>query len=172
MKRLPSLLERLERARRLLLAAADGIAEHDWKKTPPSGGWSAAEVFAHLTQVETAITQGATKLLAGEPPPRSWRERLHLPAWFAAFRLMKVKSPLPLDPGLVGDKASSLARLASSREALLKLVSVHAHRDLSRYWMRHPFFGGLNFYEWLGLVAYHERRHTAQLREIAAHLRR
>jgi hypothetical protein len=164
-------LEKLQAARRKLLAAADAFAEQDWEKAPSPGGWSAAEVFAHLTQVETTITRGAASLLAGEPPPRRWLERLHLPAWFAAFRLMKVKSPLPLDPGLVGDKASSLAQLASSREALLKLVSAHAHRDLSRYWMRHPYFGGLNFYEWLGLVAYHERRHTAQLREIAAHLR-
>jgi hypothetical protein len=39
---------------------------------------------------------------------------------------------------------------------------------LSTVTHEHRFFGKLNVYQWVDLIAGHEGRHTAQLREIAA----
>lgn len=41
-------------------------------------------------------------------------------------------------------------------------------KDLSLYFMDHPFLGTLNGYEWLQMIASHEIRHTKQMNEIAA----
>ncbi|PYU15345.1 MAG: hypothetical protein DMG29_07165, partial [Acidobacteria bacterium] len=55
------ILEHLARARGGLLSAADAVSRSVWQTPPRSGAWSAAEVIAHLTMVETRITNGAAK---------------------------------------------------------------------------------------------------------------
>ena len=43
-------------------------------------------------------------------------------------------------------------------------------RALSGVIHEHPFFGPLNVYQWVELIAAHEMRHVAQVREAAAQL--
>ena len=43
-------------------------------------------------------------------------------------------------------------------------------KDLRPVRQAHFLFGELDFYQWVAFVGFHERRHTAQLREIAAAL--
>lgn len=156
----------LSRSQAELYFAAHAVPMSDWRKSPSPGAWSAAEVFAHLTMVEEAITGGVTRMLAAPPKQLPLWKRIHLPPKLAAIRTLKRKTPIPLDPALLLDKAESLARSKALRERALLLLTENAGRDLSAYRHKHPFFGYLNFYQWFYTIGYHEQRHAEQIQEI------
>lgn len=160
------IMELLTRSQAGLLAAAQSVPEDSWRKPPSPGAWSAAEVFAHLTMVEEAITSGVVRMLAVPPKKLVFWQRIHFSPRVAQFRQLKRKTPIPLDPALVLDKAESLARHGALRKRALALVSENAGRDLRAYRHKHPFFGYLNFYQWFRTIGYHELRHTQQIQEI------
>ena len=163
---LSPLVERLGRARANLLAVADQIPSEVWNKRPEPERWSAAEVIAHLTMVEAAVVKGVQKLLATEPRPVPFWRRIHIPPIVNLSRLLKVKTPLPLDPALLAAKDQMLERFAALRGETLALLEANRDRDLRRWRFPHPFFGSLNGVGWFKMIAYHEARHTKQLREI------
>jgi hypothetical protein len=156
----------LHRSQAGLLAAAQAVPEDSWRKPPSPGAWSAAEVFAHLTMVEEAITGGVTRMLAVPPVKLGFWKRIHFSPRLAQFRQLKRKTPIPLDPAMVLDKAESLARHSALRKRALAQFSENAGRDLRAYRHKHPFFGYLNFYQWFYTIGYHELRHTQQIQEI------
>ncbi len=160
------IIERLNRVRQQFESVAGSVPADLWRKPPRPGAWSAAEVIAHLAMVETAITDGAAKLVRGAPPRVPLWKRLHAPLSLAEWRGIRRKTPIPLDPSLVSDKEAMLARLAELRRRTLALLEEHRGRDLSAYRRKHPFFGSLNYYSWFKMIAHHEARHTKQLREI------
>lgn len=162
----PRIIRRLDTARAGLEAAANAVPANFWQKPPRAGTWSAAEVIAHLTMVEGAITDGAIRLLRDAPRRVPLWKRLHLPPRLAGWRGMRAKTPIPLDPKLLAEREEMLARLGSLRRRTLGLLEETRDRELSAYRWPHPFFGSLNFYQWFEVVAYHEARHTRQLREI------
>jgi DinB superfamily len=160
------IIEKLNRARVAIEAAARSFAADRWQAPPRPGAWSAAEVIAHVTMVEERVAEGARQLLAGPPAPVPLLKRLHLPVRFAQWRSIRAKTPIPLDPSLVAPREEMLSRLAALRQRTLALLKHNARRDLAVYRMPHPFFGSLNFYDWFRMLAYHELRHTQQIREI------
>lgn len=161
-----TMIEKLNQVRADLLVAVEPIPTAQWRQRPAKGGWSVAEVIAHLTMVETAILDHARKRATQEPQPAPFWKRLHLPLRWAAWRGVKVKSPLPLDPALVGEKDAMLERFRAQRTATLAFLRAHSQRDLRRWHFRHPFFGILNGCERFEVMRYHEIRHTKQICEI------
>lgn len=160
------ILERLNRARAGLEAAARALPAEKWRQPPRPGAWSAAEVIAHLIMVEERITGGATKLIAGPPPRVPIWKRLHAPPILAKWRAFRARTPIPLDSSLVSEREEMLAKLAAIRQRTLAVLELNRNRDLRAYRWRHPFLGSLNLYDWFRMVAYHELRHTEQIREI------
>ena len=167
MRDLKPVVERLDRARARLLAVADQIPAELWNRRPEPDCWSAAEVIAHLTMVEVAVLKGMRKLLATEPQPVPFWRRIHIPPIVNLSRLVKVKTPLPLDPALLAAKEPMLERFSALRAETLAFLEANADRDLRRWRFPHPFFGSLNGVGWFKMIGYHEARHTKQLREIA-----
>jgi len=86
----------------------------------------------------------------------------------AEVRVIRLKSPIPLDPQLVREKEAMLGELRDVRERTLAFLDEINNRDLRAYCWRHPFLGNLNLYEWFEMIAAHELRHTKQMQEIAA----
>lgn len=167
-----SITENLARAQREFLSAANAVAADQWRTKPGGNRWSAGEVVAHLLMVERAIIQGAGKLLQKPPKPRSLLKRFHLPMVLVESRLVRRKTPIPLDPGLLGEKEEMLAQLQEVRQRTRAFMEETRGKDLSLYSMAHPFLGTLDAHEWLQLIASHEVRHTKQMKEIAAGLRK
>ncbi len=163
LKRITALLGRSQTG---LYAAAEAVSEDSWRKPPSPGAWSAGEVFAHLMMVETAIVDGVERMIAAPPRKLAFWKQIHFSPRLARIRQLKRRSPIPLDPALVLDKAESLARHSAMRKRALQLLSGNAGRDLRAYRHKHPFFGYLNFYEWFHTIGYHELRHTEQVQEI------
>ena len=167
-----SILEELGAARTDLLRSADGVAPTHWRTSPRAGAWSTGEVIAHLGMVERTVTGTAGRLLEHPPKHVPFFRRLHRPLAFVSLRIFRVKSPLPLDPALLGEKEKMLAELRLTRERTLAFLSVNRDKDLRAYRWPHPFLGSLNFSEWFLLLARHEVRHTKQIREIIESLRK
>jgi DinB superfamily len=161
------ILQNLARARSDLLRAADVVPANQWKTKPAEGRWSAGELTGHLITVERVIISGTDKLLKKPPKALPFFKRFHLPMAVAESRLIRLKSPVPLDPQIVREKEEMLAELRQVRVRTLAFIEETMGRDLSKYRMKHPFLGSLNTYEWFQLIASHEIRHLKQMREIA-----
>jgi hypothetical protein len=162
------IVEKLARAQTVFFRAADTIPADKWNSKRKPAEWSAAEIVAHLIMVERAVVGGADRITQKTPKEIHFRKRFHLPLWLMEARLLRRKSPLPLDPGLLGGKEEMLAELRGARERTLAFLEETQQRDLSVYRWAHAFLGMLNVYEWFEMIASHELRHSKQIKEIAA----
>ncbi|MBI3404463.1 MAG: DinB family protein [Acidobacteria bacterium] len=171
MSRVAAISELLKRTAAALRSVADQVPADKWQQQPKSGGWSAAEIIAHLTMVEDAATGKAAKVVKHPPNPLSFRDRvMKAPAalvrTFVVGRIVRRQTPIPLDPQLLSDKESMLARYADRRKQTLSLLEESGTKNLAAYYWKHPFFGNLDYYTWFRLIGWHEMRHTKQIREI------
>jgi DinB superfamily len=166
-----SIFENLARAENQFLAAADSVPPNQWQTCPAEGRWSAGELVCHLIQVESTIIKNAGRVLQRPPKPRPFSKRFHLPMALVESRLIPRKTPIPLDPSLVGGKDEMLTQLRDLRQQTRAFLEEQTHgKDLGKYHMPHPFLGTFNLYEWFQVIASHQVRHAKQMREIAAAL--
>lgn len=170
MAKLDLILEKLAHAQRRLLRSADSVPADQWKTRPARGGWSAGELIAHLIVVERGVVGKADRIQQKTPKQFSFFQRLHLPIRLVEARVIRQKSPTPLDPELIQEKETMLAALRDVRERTLAFLEETQGRNLSEYRWRHPFLGSFDMYDWFQFVAAHEARHEKQMREIAASL--
>jgi hypothetical protein len=170
MRPIEPIVHKLARAQANLLRAADAVPAEQWKRGPGNGAWSAGELVAHLIMVERGIVGAADRVTQKPAKPASFLKRLHLPLALVESRVVRRKTPIPLDPQLVREKEAMLAELRDVRERSLAFLDETKSRSLSAYCWRHPFIGNLNLYEWFEMIAAHELRHTKQMQEIAAAL--
>ena len=167
MMNLRPLLDKLHRTREKFLAAAREVPERDWRTQPRAGAWSAAEVVAQVTMVETLMTGAAVKITKRPPVAMPFWRRFHIPVALAAWRGVRVSSPIPLDTLLLDDRELMLSRLAEQRQRTIAVLEFGKENDYRNYRIRHPFLGSLDYYDWFRTLALHDARHASQLREIA-----
>lgn len=171
MPSLQTITENLARAEIQFLAAADAVPADQWRTCPAEGRWSAGELVCHVIQVETSIIKNAGKVLQRPPQPRPLSKRFHLPMALVESRLIPIKTPIPLDPSLVGEKDEMLTQLREVRQQTRVFMEEKTQgKDLRKYHMPHPFLGTFHLYEWLQVIASHQVRHAKQMKEIAAAL--
>jgi uncharacterized damage-inducible protein DinB len=166
--RLDLILEKLARAQQRLLLSADSVPAEHWKTRPKRGGWCVAELIAHLIMVERSVVGKADRVLQKTPKQFSILRRFHLPMALVEVRIVRRKTPVPVDSELVQEKETMLAALREVRERTLAFLDETKGRNLSAYRWSHPFLGSLDTYEWFQFVAAHEVRHEKQLRKISA----
>jgi hypothetical protein len=172
MSSLSPILEKLSVAQERLLRAADAIPADLWNTPPRKGCWSAAEVIAHVIAIERTVIVVTGKILKKQPKQIPLLKRFRLPLAFAEIRLVRLKTPIPVDAQLLGEKKLMFAELQRVRRCTLALIEETRNRDLRVYRWQHPFLGSLNTYQWFALLASHQIRHEKQIREIAAKLSR
>jgi len=167
MANLEPLLELMQDARERFSGAARAVPEPLWRIAGQPGAWSAAEVVAHVTMVETLMTGAAAKITRTPAQPVPLWKRLHLPVVSASWRMFRVKSPIPLDTLLLDDRELMLSRLAGQRQRTLAFLQAGRDTNYRDHRINHPVLGSLNYYEWFRTLAYHDVRHAKQLRELA-----
>jgi DinB superfamily len=172
MKSLQPIREKLARAQTSFFRAADTIPAEKWGSCPGLNEWSAAELVAHLVVVERGVVTNVDRLTQKAPIPVPFPKRIHLPMWLVEARVIRRRSPVPLDESLMAEKEVMLGGLRQVRERTLAFIMETERRDLSAYCWRHPFLGMLNVYEWMEMIAAHQLRHTKQVQEIEAKLSR
>ena len=170
MPHLQSALQKLGHAQQGLLLAADAVSVTDWSTLPSANSWSAAHVIAHLCQVERSVLGYADRVIRKTPFEVPYLQRFHVPFLVVEKRLVRRKSPIPIDTELLHDKETMLAELRTVRGRTLLFLDETHDRDLSVYYWPHPFLGKLNFYNWFTFIAVHQVRHTKQMVDIAKNL--
>jgi DinB superfamily len=171
MARLEPILEKLLGSQETFLRTADSVAPAAWPLQPGAGRWSAAELVAHLCQVERSVVGYADREIQKAPRPVSFFGRRHLPLAIVESRIFRRKVPSGLLPpvSLTG-KETMIAELRGVRERTLAFLGETDGRDLVPYGWPHPFLGRFNFYDWFTFLAAHQIPHTKQLREITKNL--
>ena len=166
MTNLKRLIDKLHRSREGFEAAARSVADSYWRTPPVDGAWSAAEVVAHVTMVETLMTGAAAKITKKPPVVVPFLKRFHIPIAVVAWRAVRVKTPIPLDTLLLDDREVMLSRLAEQRKRTIAVLEADRDTNLRRYRVQHPLLGSLHYYDWFRTLAAHDVRHTKQLQEV------
>ena len=170
MPALKTIVANLDRAQQGLLRAADEVPANQWKTRPGEGRWSAGEVVGHLVTIERTILHNLDKVVQKPPKSVPFYKRFHVPLAVVESRLIRRKTPIVTDDGMICGKEEMLSELQEVRKRTLGFIGETMERDLGRYFMPHPFLGTLNAYSWLQLIAAHEVRHTKQMKEIGSAL--
>jgi hypothetical protein len=135
---------------RLLVRRRGHCSRHNCRAYGGRRGWQNSEEAAQANPVPEAVS---------------------LPLAVAEIRLVRMKTPIPIDLQLLREKELMLAELQEVRGGTLRLIEETKDRDLHVYRWPHPFLGSLNAYQWFELLGSHQNRHEKQIREITAHLR-
>lgn len=174
--RLAELSEHLARERRTLLDVAAAIPTDSWQTRPTDSSWSASEIVEHLYKVERGtaalLTKRVTKARAEGHPAETETSSVmgtvdHLRVSDRTRTLVAPEIAVPTESP---DRETSLHRLAESRAALLAAVEQADGLALGSIRHTHLRLGELDLYQWILVIAEHEKRHTAQLRDVARQL--
>jgi len=159
----------LTQARRRFLAELAGLDDSRFARVPAGETWSAAHIVEHLVRVETRVVRGARHAVEKGSPvrPSLWDPLRRLPLRTGLAALLRIRTVAGADPALDPPAplalAEELARFAAARTATELFLDELRGRDLSRIWLRHPFFGAFTLPEMMGWLAWHEDRHRKQL---------
>lgn len=174
--RLAELSEYLAQERRDLLDLASAVPDDRWQVRPAEGRWSVSEIFEHLSRVERSATGVVAKRIAkaraeGHPGETETSSVLGTLDQFQVSQLTrKLVAPEIVAPTENPDRETAERQLAESRAALIAAMEQGDGLALGSIRHTHLRFGELDLYQWILFVAEHERRHTAQLRDVVQQL--
>ncbi len=170
------LVELVETRTSLMVEIGSGVTEAA-SDSSASGRWSIAETVYHLHRAETGITRMLQKALSSDERHervsdeqlRSEWERIRSLTGNREARMNAPASAVPTDAPALEEATE---RLRQSRHKLFELLSQVSLDELASISMPHPLenMGTLTGAGWVSLIAYHERRHIEQIREIKAGL--
>jgi hypothetical protein len=166
-------LDASRQALRESVATIPPAARHE---RPAPDRWSPVDIVEHLSLVETrfsAVVGGkiAEALHAGLGPETE--ARAPLPDRIRALlgdRTERRTAPEAALPSGTMSEVAAWSAADKARAGFRAAVLSADGRALSAVMHEHPFFGALNVYQWVELIAAHEMRHVAQVREAATQL--
>lgn len=171
---LQEVFDRLDRTRAALRAAVNAVPVRVRRTRPAPDRWSAAEVVEHLSIVERLFRERIAKAIeTAGALARESADRKPLPPPVEARmadRVNRRHAPEAAVPTGEVSCEAGLEHVEAGHARLRALVSQTDGLALSDVTSDHPFFGSLNVYQWIELIAAHEARHTEQIREIASAL--
>jgi uncharacterized damage-inducible protein DinB len=145
----PELLDKVRADSDALRAACESAADLDYTARPEAESWSVNEVLAHLADTCTTVNQA---ILA------AWRDgQPAAPLEDALQHTTAAKTPIEWWQAIHDEREAAFAALAQARG--------DEHLDLT--W-DHPFFGNLNWREWVLFLRLHDGDHARQVQSIVA----
>ena len=175
-RRISELVEYADAARAALLEAAATIPAERFAERPEPERWSAAELLEHLARVESGCARVIAKRAAGARASGIAAERDEssmlgaLDGRRVTDRSHKLTAPEIVAPAGGFTREGSLEALGKSRVEFKRAVADADGLALGEVRHTHVVLGELDLYQWILFVGQHERRHLAQLEEIAAQL--
>ena len=135
--------------------------------------WSIAQCLEHIALSETGIftrIEGLQKQAAD--PSRRAEIKFTDEALIKAMldRSQKGTAPETLQPsGKFQTPEVALKTFSDQRQKTTDWIG-NTNEDLRDHVMPHPFFGMLDSYQWVLLIAAHSKRHTLQIEEVKANV--
>lgn len=146
----PELVAKVRADQEQVRVAALAVPPARFAMRPADGAWSANEVLAHVVESGAAVAAAIRAVLDGGRPPERLADRVQTARRSTALVWWQ--------------------RLVADREALFaRVLRADPDARLDVRW-QHPFFGGLNWREWLLFLRLHDLDHARQLQAIAAAL--
>lgn len=137
------IIAKVEAALEKAHAAAEAVPGHRFVVSPAEGEWSGEECLRHLVEWDVRNAQQILYVaLSGELPPEA-------------------------DVQLPADRETLLARHREAIDSLFAHVREAAPDAFLGIEWEHPFFGALNWREWLLFLELHNRDHGGQLQAMA-----
>lgn len=161
-------LAELAAAREFLLAEiSDGV------DVKPASGWAVSEVAYHVHLTEKTITGGLSQTLAAGKKEERRSDELLKTEWEGIAERVpkrdnKIVAPEPLQPLNAPPLSDIINLLKESSDGLATFIKSTTLDDLASISLPHPIhkdmlISGLG---WLSLIARHDLRHLAQIKEI------
>lgn len=156
-----------DQARKDLLKEVEGMTDEQINRKPSENEWSVKQVLEHLYLMEGAITKMVSEGLESDEVS----EVPDLPIERTVDRSVKVAAP---DFAAPSDSFASLQelkeRLNVTHESLRSLAEHADEEKLRSRSFPHPVFNQMSLAQWIPFTAYHEMRHTDQIREVKSKL--
>ena len=169
---LAAALSHLDIARRDLRAAVDAVPAPQRGQKPAPARWSVNEVIEHVARVEESFVgtllsnlEAARAIGLGpevaDPPmlPDQTRTRV-------VDRTTPRQAPEHVLPTGAVEAMAGIQTIDATHTRLKDALTACDGLALSTVTHDHRAFGTLNLYQWVELLAGHEGRHAAQVREI------
>jgi len=154
---------------KLVQQMAEGLSAAQLEFRPEGGRWSVAENLEHITVVEQRIVKGLERTLQG---PADMTKRAALTDEEVAQKVDTVTEPLlapeAVRPGSRWPSAELLKEFDATRQRTMEFAAALGGKDLRHHFMPHPYFGDLDGYQWLIVIASHAVRHCRQCEAVKA----
>src|SRR5262249_51560162 len=160
-------LQYLESTRKNIEDATRGLTDAQWNFKPSPFKWSVAQVMEHIAASEDLLRGLAEQTMKGPAPGRDLTATDNRVLSMVPDRSSKVEAPKPLRPTNRFDTpAAAVSHFLESRAKTIEFLKNTP--DLRAHAVDSPFFGKLDAYQYILVVAAHSERHTKQLNEVKA----
>lgn len=161
------LLESLEKAGRSLEALAKEAGDAHWAAKPADEGWSVGEVVEHIVIAEESLFGMVQAALESDPDP-AWQELsgMTVDQLMAGLqdRSQQIQAPEEVVPTGTWTRDQALERFHAIRAKTADFVST-TELPVKMHMAEGPP-GKMSVHHWLTLIAGHNLRHNAQMREV------
>ena len=153
---------RFTETRDLVHRTAHGLTPQQLQYRPDASRWSVAENLEHITIVEQSILASLARTTPPEPEKKSDVTDEQMLANFGRV-IQPLTAPERLLPTSRWPIADLLNEFDAARRRTIEFATTAADsQELRHYFMKHPFFGELDCYQWFILAAGHSARHCNQ----------
>jgi uncharacterized damage-inducible protein DinB len=142
--------------------------------TPPSGGWSVAQIIQHVAIIDGRIALMLERSIAAAPDadaapdPDTILQSRRIQA--VLDRSVKVETQDQFAPAADWSNEEGLDKLDRAHAHLLEVIRTAEGKALHDIKYPHYILGELNLWQWMAFAGTHEARHAAQIDEIAKEL--
>ena len=171
--RIEELLELLDETRAALTMTAASVRVNSRALRPAEGRWSLGEILDHVARVEASFTRLLNKRVADARTRGDERETDESSVLgrfngeIVVDRAQRFAAPAIVLPQVEVSADAAMAALEASRAAVRAALVNASGVALGTLTHTHPVFGVLDMYQWAIVLAYHDLRHAAQIRELA-----
>jgi uncharacterized damage-inducible protein DinB len=160
---------RLAETQRLVHRTAAGLSSAQLEYRPEGGRWSVAENLEHITVVEQRIVKGLERTLEGSADVI---KKAALTDEELARKVDTVMEPLvapeAVRPTSRWPSTDLLKEFDATRQRTVEFAATLGGKELRHHFMAHPYFGELDSYQWLLVIASHSVRHCRQCEAVKA----
>jgi len=148
----------------------DSIPDEQFDETPPSGGWSYAEVYSHIMQATMAASIALERCTHGTNKPvkgklNFWGYYVLLTCKFPPLKLKVPRSVEAKMPTTKISKEEAKNWVIKCRKRLDEMTTLIETTPTERR-SQHPRLGTLNAEQWFKFIRIHLQHHVKQLGRI------